>query len=189
MILPVLFFLSSLFPVHYLVEFGDVSEVRAGMPVVYRGVEIGRVDGVTLGPWGKPVADIEVPRKHRGLFREGCAVRLHKEPPRLELIQVDEAKAELPARARIPGLIGALDYLKYGFDRVQRSVRDLKLKEEMGDLQEEMERAWRKGREEFREQWPGLKKKLADLKERLTGDARAQEQIDGVMSEGEDKAR
>jgi len=86
-------------------------------------------------------------------------------------------------------LIGALDYLKYGFERVQLSIRDLKLKEEMKDLQEETERAWQKGKEEFREQWPGLKKKLADLKERLTGDAKAQQQIDEVVDEGEDRAR
>ena len=40
------------------------------------------------------MADIRIPRKHRGLFREGCAIRLQKDPPRLELIQVDEAKGE-----------------------------------------------------------------------------------------------
>jgi|GEM_PF-2617775 len=181
--------LSSLFPVHFEVEFSDVSAVRKAMPVVYRGLAIGEVHDVMLGSGGKPVADLAVERKYRKLFREGCAARLEKDPARVELIFVDESRAELSAHATIRGLDGAMDYFLYGFDRIEKSVRDLHLKKEMQTLEDDMDGTWRKGRDAFQKQWPEFKKKLMDLKERLTGDAKTQKQIDEVVEEGDSKSK
>jgi len=187
--LALLLVFSSLFPVHYEVEFSDVSAVRKAMAVVYRGLTIGEVDDVMLGSGGKPVVDLAIQRKYRRLFREGCAARLEKDPARVELIFVDESSAELPAHAIIPGLDGAMDYLMYGFGRVEKGVRDLHLKKEMQALEKDMDSAWRKGREAFQKEWPEFKKKLMDLKERLTGDAKTRKQIDEVVEEGDSKSK
>jgi hypothetical protein len=180
---------SSLFPVHYQVEFSDASELRGGMPVVYRGLTIGEVHDVELGSGGKPVADVSIERKYRKLFREGCAARLEKDPPRVELIFVDESRPQLASNAVIPGLEGAMDYLLYGFGRVEKGVRDLHLKKEMQALEDDMDRAWGKGKEAFQKEWPVFKRKLVELKERLTGDAKAQKQIDEVVEEGDSRSK
>jgi hypothetical protein len=155
----------GLFSNHYVVRFEGDAAVREGMPLAYRGVEIGAVSGVGVGPDLHPFAEVKVKRKFAHLFRQGCAVTLERD--RLELTGVDREAPALPDGATVPGLAGAMDYLKFGYDKAKGMLRDLEFRKEYEDLLREMERAWEKGKGAFREEWPEFKRRLKELQSRV----------------------
>jgi len=184
--LAVIALLFGLFSNSYTVHFEGTAPVREGMPLVYRGVEIGSVFEIGVGKDLKPVAEVKVKRKFRDLFREGCAVSLDKDAGVLELTGVDRDRPALPDGSRVPGLAGPLDYLKFGVDKVRDKIRDLKLRKEYEALQHEMNEAWKQGKEKFREEWPKFKQKLRELKDKVGPEL--QEEFEKVEEAWEKKA-
>jgi hypothetical protein len=180
----VLLFIASLFPAHYYAQFDDVSEIKSGMTVIYRGIAIGRVGDMDLGPGGKPLADLKIERRYRTYMREGCAVRLRRDEGRL----VDQDKRLLESYATIPGLAGAGDYFRFGLRKVGEGLRDLKIKDQLDRLSGEMDEAWNKGKEEFQRLWPEFKQELRDLKEKMT-DEKAVKDVERMIDEGDEKAK
>lgn len=178
--------LFGLFSNHYTVHFQGTAPVREEMPLVYRGVEIGSVTDVGVGRDLKPFAEVRVKRKFRDLFREGCAVSLDRDAGRLELTGVSRERPVLPDGAAVPGLAGAMDYLQFGLDRVRDGIRDLQLRREYDRIVEEMDRAWEKGKKEFRREWPEFKRRLRDLKEKVGPELR--EEFDRAEKAWEGKA-
>ena len=159
--------LLGLFSNHYVVRFEGTAPVREGMPLVYRGVEIGSVTEVGVGADLKPFAEVKVRHKFKDLFREGCAVALDSDANSLELTGVDRDRKVLPDGAAVPGLAGAMDYFKFGVDKVRDKIRDLQARQEYDRLLKEMEEAWEKGKGKFREEWPKFKQELRELKDKV----------------------
>jgi hypothetical protein len=58
--------------------------------------------------------------------------------------------------------------------KVKEAIRDLKLKDQFEALTEEMDEAWRKGKEEFQRLWPKFKEELKDMKEKITDEKNAE---------------
>jgi uncharacterized protein YukE len=168
--LAVLALLFGLFSNTYTVHFEGTAAVKEGMPLLYKGVEIGVVTEAGVGADLKPFAAVKVKRKFRDLVREGCAISLDKSAGVLELTGVDRDRPVLPDGSRVPGLAGPIDYLKLGVDKVREKVRDLQLRQEYDRLLDEMDRAWRKGKEKFQEEWPKFKQRFRELKEKAGAD-------------------
>jgi len=163
--LAVVVLLFGLFSNTYTVHFEGTAALREGQPLLYREVQIGSVDEVGVGKDLKLFAEVKIKHKFRDLFREGCAVSL--DDGRLELTGVDRNRPALPDGATVSGLAGAMDYLRYGIDKVRDKIHDLQVQRDYDRLLAEMDRAWEKGKREFRKEWPEFKRRLKEMRNKV----------------------
>ena len=176
--------LFGLFANSYAVHFEGTAAVREGMPLLYKGVEIGTVTEAGVDTALKPFAEVKVKRKFRDLFREGCAVSL--DGGRLELVRVDRDRRPLPDGASVAGLAGPMDYIRFGYETVKGKIRDLQLRQDYDRLLEEMDRSWDKGRDRFREEWPKFKQRLRDMRDQVGPELR--EEFERIEKAWDEKA-
>lgn len=180
-----LFILFFIFSSTYYVDFNNASGILKGMPVYYKGIEIGSVDEVSIGDNLKPRVKINIKKKYKNLMREGCGIKISKDG--LELFSVDEKKPRLPSNSLIKGVKNPIDEIIFGLKKLKENFKKSKFKDEMEDIIEEMDSAYKKGKEEFKEKWPLFKEKLRKLKEKIKGDKNLEEELDKTIDEGDQK--
>lgn len=176
------FFIFSSF---YYVEFRDVSGIEEGMGVYYKGIQIGKVEEIFIKDL-KPELKISVKRKYKNLMREGSGIRFNGE--KLELFSVEEGKKVLPSGSKLKGVRNPVDEVIFGFKKMKDKFKNSKVYDEFQEILDEMDRAYEKGKGEFKEKWPYFKEKLKNLKEKIKGDKKMEEEMEKTIEEGDKKS-
>lgn len=181
MLLIILFIFSP----SYYVDFRDVSGIEEGMGIYYKGIQIGKVEEIFIEDL-KPKVKIYIKRKYKNLMREGCGIRFYG--GKMELFSVDEEKPILSSGSTIKGIRNPVDEVIFGFKKMKDKFKNSKVYDEFQNILEEMDRAYEKGKEEFKEKWPYFKEKLNNLKEKIKGDKKMEEELQKTIEEGDKKS-
>lgn len=179
------FIIFFIFSIIYYVDFNDVSGIVKGMPVYYKGIEIGSVDDVFIADNLKPSVKISIKKKYKNLMRESCGIKISKEG--LELFSVDEKKPILPSNSVIKGVKNPVDEIMFGLKKLKENFKKSKVHDELEDIIEEMDKSYEKGKEEFKKKWPLFKEKLMRLKEKIKGDQKLEKELEKTIDEAEKK--
>lgn len=181
MLLLLFFFLSPT----YFVQFSDLSGIEEGMYIYYSTIKIGRVEEITIKDL-KPAVKISIKRKYKDLIREDCALRFLN--GKLELIFVEKENPSLPPGSVIKGIRNQKEEFVFRFNRMKKKFKDSKAHDILEEILFEMEKAYEKGKEEFKEKWPIFKEKLKNLKEKIKGDEKMEKELDKTIEEGDKKS-